>query len=82
MISELLDKLIADINMFLDKKISDNDLEQSTLALIASDDFDDLPEDVQDAIYTLDNKQLNDLKNKDLVTIKDTIATYVNQISR
>jgi 6-pyruvoyl-tetrahydropterin synthase len=76
-LKQLIKVLIKNIEDYLNGKISGDDLEQCTMGLIAEDDFALLKEEVQDIIYALDSKELNELSPEDILKIKKQLQDYI-----
>jgi hypothetical protein len=72
-----VEKLITQIDSYLDGKISPEDLEQFTLSLISEDQFNTLSTEIQDAIYALDSKELNTLSDTDLEMLRDELTELI-----
>lgn len=79
MISDELKKLLADIDLFTNDKDHADALEQRTLSIISLDEFESLPEDIQQAVYTLDSRELNELKTAEILSIRGQITSYVQK---
>jgi hypothetical protein len=67
-------KLVMSIDSYLQGRISGDELEQITLGIIADDEFDHLRSEIQDAIYTLDSKELNELTRSEIQEIRNILA--------
>jgi hypothetical protein len=77
MMDEQLTELLMGIDRYVAKTVSADDLEQCTLLLISDDAFDTLDSDLQDEIYALDSKELNDLSQNDIMQIRNIISKHV-----
>lgn len=67
-------KLVTSIDNYLQGRLSGAELEQITLGIIADDEFDNLRSEIQDAIYTLDSKELNELTKSEIQDIRNVLA--------
>jgi hypothetical protein len=75
--SEEVKVLIEKIDDYLDGKIGPEELEQATMSLISDGNFDTLNRRTQDTIYTLDNKELNELSRDQIKEIRNDLEKYV-----
>jgi hypothetical protein len=70
---DVVKDLIEKIEAYLASRIDDDDLEQATMEVIVNDNFDTLDESIQDLIYTLDSKELNNLSRDQIKEIRDAL---------
>ena len=77
-VTQLVEALVSQVDNYINGILTDDQLEQYTMGIIAHDDFDELPDGLQDAIYTLDNKELNNLSNQDVLKIKEEIQRLMS----
>ena len=68
-------ELSEKISAYVAGKISKESLEDYTMNLIAQDDFDANDEQTQDIVYTVDNADLNELRDEDLIEIAERLKT-------
>jgi hypothetical protein len=78
-LKEQLESLTSQIQKYLNDEITIDQLGQSTMGIIADDKFDTLDERLQDAIYTLDNNELNQLTKEDISKIKEDIEDRLSE---
>jgi hypothetical protein len=71
-------ELVSTIDSYLDGKLSDEQLVDYTMGLIASDDFVKQDERLQDLVYELDNKELNELNDSDVKRIRNELSSLAN----
>lgn len=70
---ELLQKLLDGDNTILDN------IDQITFDIIADDEFDKLPNDVQDELYLLNNFELENPSKEQLLNAKDVLSTHISK---
>lgn len=76
--SDKISDLIRSIDAYLNGDLDSVSLENITMSVIEDDNFDSLNDDVQELIYALDSKELNDLSKTDIQTIKTKLVTYIS----
>lgn len=68
--TDKISDLVIKIDDYLNGKLTSEVLGQYTLAIISNDEFDTLPANIQEAIYVLDNKELNELTYEQVGKVK------------
>lgn len=66
------------IDEYLTNNANLKDIENLTFEIISEDDFDNLDEGVKDAIYILDNNELNQLTENDFKETESKIKSFLN----
>lgn len=66
------------LKKYIGGEINGTELSNFTLEVIAQDKFEEIDNSVQDAIYALDNKELNNLSDDEILSIKVILENYIN----
>ena len=76
-----IEDLINALSEYTDGRISLAEVEEQYVSpIIVGDSYDDLPTDVNEAIYALDMWELNDLTQLDVLDIIKTLKQYTRKI--
>jgi hypothetical protein len=74
-----LKELMGRIELYLEGKVSVSDLEQETLTIVTDNRFDQPPDEIQAAVYALDNKEIDDLTRDEVSEARTTIERYIKE---
>lgn len=55
-----------------------NQVEEITMSIIANDSFDDIPDDLQDIVYLLNNYEMENVSLKEIKDAQSRVATKLS----